>query len=197
MGVQGSSAGQVCCMSAPKGESVSGLNKGIERAQVTLRWDPSPLGETGVDLDIIAGTYTSADPYGTPDYLVHFDSRAPDGTIVLSRDSTTGQGFGPDESMTLDLYRLAERYVRVVVGVAIQQRSSARTFGEVENPQVEIHEGPEELAVYDFSAIPKARAATVGEFYRNEFGAWAFRAKPRGFDADPGAFTRQMGSAES
>ena len=177
-----------------KGDSVSSLNKGIERAEATLRWDPSALGEAPVDLDLIAATYTTADPYGAPDYLVHFDSRAPDGTIVLHRDSKTGQGFGPDESMTLDLYRLAERYVRVVLGVTIQQRSSAQTFGEVANPHVELVEGINPLVESDFTGLAKARSATIGEFYRDESGAWAFRTKLHGFDADPAAFARQMGA---
>ena len=69
----------------------------------------------------MAGTYRATDPYGAPAYLVHFDSRSPDGTINLNRDSRTGQGLGTDESMTLELERLSSEYARVVVGITIQQ----------------------------------------------------------------------------
>ncbi|WP_167538231.1 TerD family protein, partial [Streptomyces caniferus] len=85
---------------------MSTFNKGIEKVEVTLKWDPSPLGTPDNDLDIVAATYTADAPHGDPAYLVHFDSRSPDGTITLNRDSRTGQGFGFDEIMTLELDRL-------------------------------------------------------------------------------------------
>ena len=38
---------------------------------------------------------------------MYFDSRSPDGTIYLDRDSRTGQGLGYDEVMTIELSRMA------------------------------------------------------------------------------------------
>lgn len=174
----------------------SGINKGIEKVQVSLKWDPSPAGEPVNDLDIVAGTYTADDPYGDPAYLVHFDSRSPDGTITLSRDSRTGQGFGADEVMTLELERLAESYARVVVGVAIQQRDGRKAFGEVGNTVVWVEEGVTELARNDFAAAAGATAATVVEFVRGEDGEWEFREAFRPFDTDPGSFAELMGRQE-
>ncbi|KIF77105.1 TerD-family protein [Streptomyces sp. 150FB] len=172
---------------------MSSLNKGVTKAEVTLKWDPSPLGEPDHDLDIVAATYTSADPTGTPSYLVHFGSRSPDGTITLNRDSRTGQGFGTDEEMTLELDRLGASYIRVVIGVAIQQRDGDRTFGEIASPRIQVLEGYTELTEYDFADVPTATAATVAEFVRAESGAWSFRMAVRGFDADPQSFGRIMG----
>ncbi|MFI7103903.1 TerD family protein [Streptomyces sp. NPDC050161] len=173
---------------------MSTLNKGIEKAEVTLKWDPSPLGEPDNDLDIIAATYEADTPVGEPCYLVHFDSRSPDGTITLNRDSRTGQGFGSDEVMTLELDRLAGSYTRVVVGVAIQQGGGRKTFGDIDNTEVEIHEGYTALAGNDFSTVARSTAAVVAEFVRDEEGEWRFRADVRGFDADPNEFTALMGS---
>ncbi|GAB2585211.1 TerD family protein [Streptomyces capparidis] len=173
---------------------MSGLNKGLRKVEVGLKWDPSPLGASASDLDIIAGTYHATDPYGEPGYLVHFDSRSPDGTIILQRDSHTGQGLGTDESMTLELDRLSPAYARVVVGVAIQQGSGRRTFGDVANTRVRISEGYDELAVDDFSGVAWATAATVAEFTRGDGGQWRMRAVVRGFDAEPSAFARAMGA---
>ncbi len=62
---------------------------------------------------------------------MHFDSRSPDGTITLSRDSRTGQGLGVDESMVLELDRLSDAYGRVMVGVAVQQSGGPVVFGQV------------------------------------------------------------------
>ncbi|GAA2982171.1 MULTISPECIES: TerD family protein [Streptomyces] len=168
-------------------------NKDIDKVEVRIKWDPSETGEPANDLDIIAATYTADAPFGSPAYLVHFDSRSPDGTITLNRDSRTGQGFGFDEVMTLELDRLSETYSRVVVGVAIQQRDGRKTFGEVGNTAVEILEGYTTLFEDDFSRVPAATAAVVAEFTRDAAGAWGFRDAVRGFDADPEAFAAAMG----
>lgn len=55
---------------------MTGLNKGIRKVELAVKWDPSPVGEPATDLDIIAATYVAADPYGIPAYVVHFDSRS-------------------------------------------------------------------------------------------------------------------------
>ncbi|MDC7336548.1 TerD family protein [Streptomyces lydicus] len=176
-----------------KGSPVSTLNKGIEKVEVTLEWDPSPLGAPDHDLDIIAATYTADAPHGDPAYLVHFDSRSPDGTITLNRDSRTGQGFGSDEVMTLELDRLSDAYTRVVVGVAIQQGEGRKVFGDIESTAVRIREGYVELAMNDFAEVADSTAAAVAEFTRDDTGNWRFHATVRGFDADPDAFARSMG----
>jgi tellurium resistance protein TerD len=187
---------------------MSGVGKGLERVEVRVKWDPSPLGEPPTDLDVIAGPFERAGtrtlPGGSrrpgggtsgPAYVVHYDSRSPDGTIWLNHDSRTGQGFGWDEVMTLELHRLGESYDRVVVGVTIQQRPVRRDFAGVLNPAFEIVAGYEVLAAGDFAEVAGATAATVAEFRRRDAGAWEFRPALRGFDADPDAFARTMGDA--
>ncbi|MEE1940899.1 TerD family protein [Streptomyces sp. TRM 70361] len=171
------------------------LNKGVEKVEVALRWDPGPSGAQPHDLDIIAGVYSADAPYGDPVYLVHFDRRSPDGTITLNRDSRTGLGFGDDEVMVLELNRMASSYSRVVVGVAVQQSGGPLTFGEVRNTRIRICEGYTELAGHDFAAVSGATAATVAEFTRNASGVWDFREDVRGFDTDPDSFARTMGAS--
>ncbi|WP_328390996.1 TerD family protein [Streptomyces sp. NBC_00400] len=172
---------------------VNTFNKGIEKVEVTLQWDPSPLGTPDNDLDIVAATYTADAPHGDPAYLVHFDSRSPDGTITLNRDSRTGQGFGSDEVMTLELDRLSDTYTRVIVGVAIQQGEGRKVFGDIQNTLVRIREGYTDLAENDFTEVAGATAATVAEFIRDETGQWRLRPALRGFDTDPAGFASLMG----
>ncbi|MXM67800.1 TerD-family protein [Streptomyces sp. HUCO-GS316] len=174
---------------------MSGLNKGIRKVEVAIKWDPSPAGQPPTDLDIVAATYLTSDPHGDPAYVVHFDSRSPDGTIYLNRDSKDGKGFGWDEVMTLELDRLDGRYARVVVGVVIQQRSAHRTFVGVVNPGLRIREGYTVLAEDDFGGVLGSTAATVGEFVRAGTGTWDFHPGIQGFDDDPAHFTRTMGQA--
>ncbi|MFE5210312.1 TerD family protein [Streptomyces sp. NPDC056600] len=173
--------------------SVSGIGKGIAKVEVSLKWDPSPMGQPAIDLDLVAGVYRHADPHGTPAYVVHFDSRSPDGTITLSRDSRDGKGFGWDEVMTLELDRLAEEFGRVVVGAVIQQSNGERAFSQVPQARYRVAEGYTALAEDDFAAVPGARAATLAEFVR-EGGRWRFRPAVRGFD-DAERFPQTMGAA--
>ncbi|WP_338895729.1 TerD family protein [Streptomyces sp. TG1A-60] len=172
---------------------MNGLNKGIRKVEVSVKWDPSPAGQPPADLDIVAATYPAADPSGAPAYVVHFDSRSPDGTITLNRDSKTGQGFGWDEVMTVELNRLDSRYGRVVIGVAIQQGTGPKTFGDVQKPALRIREGYTVLAEDDFGGVPGSTAAAVAEFVRDDTGEWTFHPGLRGYDEDPATFARAMG----
>lgn len=172
---------------------MSSLNKGVRKAEVALRWDPSPLGEPPRDLDIVAATYAAETPFGEPAYVVHFDSRSPDGTIILARESKTGQGFGADEVLTLEFERMAAGYGRVVVGVVIQQRSGRTTFGDIANASVRVLEGHVEIDRFEFASVADSTAVTIGEFTREESGDWTFRGSLTGFDADPGSFVTVMG----
>ncbi|MDI3402509.1 TerD family protein [Streptomyces cavernicola] len=174
---------------------MSSVKKGLGKVEVALRWDPSPMGAPEHDLDLVAAAYTEGAGYAEPEYVVHFDSRSPDGTINLNRDSRTGQGFGYDEVMTLEFDRLAESYTRVVVGVVIQQNEDRKTFADIENTGVRIAEGYTELATSDLAEAAGGTAATIAEFTRDpETGTWEFRSTIRGFDADPTSFAAQLGA---
>jgi stress response protein SCP2 len=173
---------------------LNGLNKGIRKVEVSLKWDPSPAGQPPSDLDIVAATYPAADPSGDPAYVVHFDSRSPDGTITLNRDSKTGQGFGWDEVMTVELNRLDSRYGRVVIGVAIQQGASPKTFGDIRKAALRIREDYTVLAEDDFASVQGSTAAVIGEFVRDGSGSWSFLPGLHGYDEDPATFARVMGA---
>lgn len=174
---------------------LSDSGDGLAKAEVRLRWDPSPWDQPPTHLDIVAGVYSVEAPFGPPAYVVHTESRSPDGTITMIRHSETGQGLGFDEAMVLELGRLAPSYVRVVVGVAIHQSGGPKTFADVHHAGVLVVEGYTELLADDFTRVSGSTAATVAEFRRNDSGTWDFREALRGFSSDPVAFTSQMGSA--
>ncbi|MFD3547203.1 TerD family protein [Streptomyces sp. NPDC058655] len=175
---------------------MTGVRKGLAKVEVALRWDPSRRGTPANDLDIVVAVYGAADLYGTPVHLVHFGSRSADGTITLNRDSHTGQGFGFDEVMTIELDRMAADLRRVVVGVVIQREGAAdhgKTFADIEGTGIRIREGHAELAVFGFDSVPAATAVTVADFTRDGAGVWSLDARLRGFDTDPEEYTRVMG----
>ncbi|BCL33140.1 TerD family protein [Streptomyces aurantiacus] len=167
---------------------------GLGKIEVRLKWDPSPVGESPRHLDIVAATYSVDDPFGRPVYLVHYDSRSPDGTINMSRHSQTGQGFGFVEVMSLEFERLSSAYARVVVGVVIHQEPVPRTFGDMSNAGILIVEGYEELLTDDFSGVAGASATTLAEFVRDDLGRWKMHEMIRGSDSDPARFMSEMGA---
>ncbi|MCB5165417.1 TerD family protein [Streptomyces bambusae] len=171
---------------------MTGVRKSLARVEIALKWDPSPSGAPAHDLDVIAAVYGADDPYGDPVHLVHFGRRSPDGTITLNRDSRTGQGFGYDEVMTVELDRMADRTARVVVGVVIQG-DGAKTFAAVPGTGIRIREGAEDLALDDLAAVADAGAATVAVFTRDGSGGWTADLEVRGFAVGPDEFTRVMG----
>lgn len=173
---------------------MNGLIKGIRKVEISLKWDPSGAGAPATDLDLVAATY-QGESRGAPAYVVYFDSRSPDGTIYLNRDSKDGKGFGWDEVMTLELDRLDARYTRVVVGALIQQRPAHRTFAGVTNPAFRIREGYEVLAEGDFGTVPGATAASLAEFVRDPEDGWEFHPGVHGHEDDPAHFTAVMGDA--
>ncbi|MEU9456696.1 TerD family protein [Streptomyces sp. NPDC048277] len=173
---------------------MSGVGEGLGKVEVKLRWDPSPYGQPPRHLDIIAATFSADDPYGRPVYVVHTESRSPDGTINMSRHSETGMGFGFVEAMVLEFERMSPAYGRVVVGVAIHQDGGPRVFRDISNAGVVVVEGYRELLADDFTQVADATAATVAEFGRDPSGWWVFREMVRGFDAGPVQFAVEMGS---
>lgn len=179
---------------------MTGVRKGLAKVEIALRWDPSPVGDPANDLDIVAAVYGAADLHGVPLQVVHFGSRSPDGTITLNRDSHTGQGFGFDEVMTVELGRMSERARRVVVGVVIQDagevpgESRAKTFADIAGTGIRIREGHTDLAQSDFGSVPAATAVTVAEFLRDDSGAWSLDARLCGFEVGPEEYIRTMGA---
>jgi len=173
---------------------MSGVGQGLGRVQVKLKWDPSPAGQPPHHLDIIATTYSADAPYGRPAYVVHFDSRSPDGTINMSRHSQTGLGLGFVEAMEFEFDRLSSAYARVVVGVAIHQNHGPKTFGDVSNRGVLVTEGYRQLLADDLSKVSGSTAATIAEFTRDATGQWVMRERIKGFDSDPVVFTAEMGT---
>ncbi|WP_327293597.1 MULTISPECIES: TerD family protein [unclassified Streptomyces] len=175
------------------GSDVGGSNSGLEKVEIRLRWDPSPLGEPPHHLDIIGAVYSADAPGAPPVFVVHTESRSPDGTITMGRHSETGQGFGFDEVMVLEFDRMASTYRRIVVGVAIHQDAGTRTFGAIANPGVVVVERYRELLADDFTQVTGATAATVAEFTRDGSGGWGLHEMIRGFDSDPVGFMAEMG----
>lgn len=172
---------------------MSGDSRRLGKIEVRLKWDPSAWDRPPHHLDIVAATYSVDAPYGQPVYVVHTESRSPDGTINMSRHSETGLGYGFAEVMALELDRLAPSFTRVVVGVAIHQRTGPLSFGDMPNTGVLVVDGYRELLKTDFGRVGRSSAATVAEFTRGTSGAWEFHEMIRGFDSDPAAFTTEMG----
>ncbi|KPI06693.1 stress protein [Actinobacteria bacterium OK074] len=173
---------------------MSTIGKGLGTVEVRLRWDPSPLGEPPRHLDIVGAVYSADAPYGPPVYVVHYESRSPDGTIAMSRHSETGRGLGFDEVMVLEFDRIPAAYTRVVVGVIIHQDGVPRTFADIANLGVAVVANYRELMADDLARVADATTATVAEFTSNGSEGWEFHGALHGLRIDPADFAAEMGA---
>ncbi|MFI9150544.1 SAV_2336 N-terminal domain-related protein [Streptomyces sp. NPDC053367] len=165
------------------------------KVEVALRRGPPPAGQPPTRLVLVAAAYLASDPYGDPAYVVHGGSVPPDGAMY-PHPSGDGPGLGGDEVMTLELDRIDARYARVVLGVLLQQGPPHGSFADVPALSLRIREGDAVLHEYGFAGVPRATAASTGEFVRDASGSWTFRGGVRPVDpgeGDVASFTAVMG----
>lgn len=147
-------------ISLQKGQQISLAKEAgpsLNSVRMGLGWDAvkkkSFLGFGGgskdVDLDANALLF---DAQGNLLDVVWFRQlQSKDGTVRHSGDNRTGQGDGDDETITVDLTRLAPTVSTVIFSV---NNYTGQDFGEVENAYCRLVniEGEQEIARYDLSA---------------------------------------------
>jgi len=109
---------------------------GVEVLEMGLSWDKSTGGHGGLlgwasrkvgsDLDGVAVLYTRAKPvkYLGWDELDCFANEAAAGSATHTGDNQTGEGAGDDETIRLQLGRLPERIICIVLTAAAFKRGS-------------------------------------------------------------------------
>ncbi|NHC44854.1 TerD family protein [Motilibacter aurantiacus] len=174
-------------VSLAKGGNVS-LTKGVANLTsvvVGLGWDVRTT--TGADFDLDASAILcGADGRVLSDsHFVFFNNlKSPDGTVMHTGDNLTGEGEGDDETIIVDLARVAPEVQKIVFPVSIYDAEPRRqTFGQVQNAFIRIVDQPtgQEIARYDLAEDASTETAMIfGEVYRHN-GEWKFRAVGQGY----------------
>jgi tellurium resistance protein TerD len=186
-------------VSLTKGGNVS-LSKavpGLTKIAVGLGWDARATDGAAFDLDASAFLLADSGKVPSDAHFIFFNNKkSPDGAIEHLGDNLTGAGTGDDETVNIDLDKVAENVKRVSFTVTIYDGETRKqNFGMVENAFIRVlnRDSNEELARFDLGEDFSLETAVVfGEVYRN--GAeWKFKAVGQGFAGGLSAMAKTYG----
>ncbi|WP_245567490.1 TerD family protein [Nocardia vinacea] len=150
---------------------------GAALAHVTmaLGWDPVRarrwLRSRSVDIDLNAAALLFAADQ-IVDVVYHEQLSSRDGSVRHLGDSTTGEGKGDNEIITVDLTRLPAEVTTVVF---IVTSYSGQTFDQIENAFCRLVDGVSgtEIARYDLTGGGTHTGLVMGKLSRTD-GVWQF-----------------------
>ena len=187
-------------ISLSKGGRVS-LSKeapGLKNIKVGLGWDANAT-DTGTQFDLDASLFLlGADGKVVSDehFIFYNNTTSPDGAVVHQGDNRTGEGDGDDESIDIDLSKIAPEVDKIVFTVTIDEADSrGQNFGQVNNSFIRIlnQDGGTEIAKYELDEDYSSETAiNFGELYRKN-GGWNFKAVGAGFNEGLAGFCKTYG----
>lgn len=175
-------------VSLSKGGNVS-LTKeapGMTRIVLGLGWDARVTDGQAFDLDASAFLVGEDGKVSNDaNFIFYGNKNANDGSVIHNGDNLTGDGDGDDETISIDLTKIATDVKKVVVSVTIHDAESRKqSFGQVSNGYVRVlnADTQAEVARYDLSEDASSETAMIfGELYRHN-EEWKFKAVGQGFE---------------
>lgn len=157
------------------------VNVNLPKFVIGLGWDANS-SSTGTDFDLDTSVFILGENKKilSDDHFIFYNNlKSPDGAVEHTGDNLTGDGDGDDESINVDLSKIAPAATEICVIVTIHEAESRRqNFGQVRNSFVRIYnqETKEEVLKYeleeDFSV---ETAVEFGRLYKRN-GEWKFEA---------------------
>lgn len=182
-----------------KGGRVS-LNKeapGLKKILVGLGWDTN-VG-TGAEFDLDASVFL-LDEKGKvksdKDFVFYNNLTSADGSVVHSGDNRTGEGDGDDESIRIDLSKIASSVKEIAVVVTIHDAAQRKqNFGMVRNAFIRLvnDETNAEIVRYDLEEDYSTEIGLLfGRLYFKD-NEWKFSAVGSGTKDGIEGFCKQFG----
>lgn len=159
---------------------------GLQKIGLGLGWDPNQASGDDYDLDASAFLLGSNGKLPSDSHFVFYGNKlSPDGAVVGADDDTTGgSSDGDDETVKVDLSRVAHDVQEIVFTVSIYEYDVRKqNFGQVRNSFIRIYDEMtnEEIAKYELDEdFSTESAVEFGRLYRRE-GAWKFEAIGKGY----------------
>ena len=161
---------------------------GLKNAGIGLGWDINAT-DTGAAFDLDASVFMLGATGKIPGekYFVFYDNEeSPDTAVIHLGDSRTGEGFGDDETVTVDLTKVDPAVQEIVFVVTIHEAESRRqNFGQVRNAFIRIYDTTTntEVTKYDLDEdFAKETAVEFGRLYKKD-GEWRFQAVGQGYNS--------------
>jgi tellurium resistance protein TerD len=158
---------------------------GLAKILVGLGWDARSTDGQPFDLDASAFLLNNTGKVRSDaDFIYYNQPKSPEGAVEHGPDNLTGSGDGDDETIKVDLSKIAADVDKIAVTVTINEfEERKQNFGQVSNAYIRIVNEADgtELARYDLSEDYSVETAlNFGELYRNN-GEWKFKAVGAGF----------------
>jgi len=164
-------------MNLSKGESLNLTKKapGLSTVVLGAGWDVA-AGGPAIDLDLIV-VGVNADGKAKEDNFCFFNHKsAAGGAIVHSGDNRTGEGDGDDETVTINLDKLAADITRVHALLTFYNHNG-RDLGMVANAHIRAINGADnaELAKFPITSGISGKTIYFADLVRGADG-WEFKA---------------------
>jgi tellurium resistance protein TerD len=155
---------------------------------IGLGWNPRKTDGEKFDLDASAFQLSDSGKVRTDaDFIFYNNKTSSDGSTVYGGDNRTGEGEGDDETITVDLTKVAADVTKIAVTVTIDEwEARKQNFGMVDGAYARCVNAVsgEELARYDLSEDSAGETAMIFvELYRgSDVGEWKVKAIGQGYE---------------
>ncbi len=177
--------------------SLSKSDPNLVRILIGLGWDERATDGQDFDLDASAFLLNSSGKVrGDHDFIFYNQLKSADGAVEHTGDNRSGQGDGDDESILVDLSKVASDVDKIAITVTIHDGGSRnQNFGQVANAFIRVvnQDTGLEIVRFDLAEDYSTETAMVfGEVYRHN-GEWKFRAVGQGYTGGLQAMCQQYG----
>lgn len=177
--------------------SLSKTDPGLNKVLIGLGWDARATDGAEFDIDASAFLVNSSGKVRSDaDFIYYNQLKSQDGSVEHIGDNRTGEGDGDDESIKVDLSKIAADIDKIVVTVTIHNAEQhQQNFGQVSNAFIRIvnEETNVEVVRFDLAEDASTEVAMIfGELYRHN-DEWKFRAVGQGFAGGLAALCNHFG----
>lgn len=177
--------------------SLSKTDPSLKNVIVGLGWNERATSGAAFDLDASAFLIgANGKVRSDSDFIFYNNLKAQDGSVEHTGDNLTGAGDGDDETIKVDLSKVAMDVEKIVITVTIHAADERKqNFGQVSDAFIRIINADtnNEVVRYDLAEDYSVETAMVfGEIYRNN-GEWKFRAIGQGYSGGLAAMCHQYG----
>lgn len=169
----------------------------LTKVLIGLGWDARSTDGAKFDLDATAFLLDARGKVrGDHDIVFYGQLTNPDGSVTHTGDNRTGEGDGDDESIIVDLSKVANAIEKIVIAVTIHEAEVRRqNFGQINNAFIRLvnNDSQFEVTRFDLNEEYSTETALVfGELYRYK-GEWKFRAVGQGYSGGLNALCATYG----
>ena len=177
--------------------SLSKTDPNLVRVLIGLGWDERVTDGAAFDLDASAFLLTASGKVrGDHDFIFYNQLKSQDGAVEHTGDNRSGQGDGDDETLLVNLSKVAPEVEKIAITVTIHDaKARGQNFGQIANAFIRVvnQDTNVEVVRFDLAEDYSTETAMVfGEVYRHN-GEWKFKAVGQGYSGGLAAMCQQYG----